>query len=544
MKNKNYEWLTVITISLIVATINIFHVIIGLAKTPTGFTYLATGHYYLDYFEYLQHIAAGMAGRWIPMNYFTTDPSLADWRFFPYVLLGKIAWIFHLSPMAAYWIAVFFLTTLVLIGFYFLINLMLPKKAFLLKIIAFLISIFSGPTYQVFINNGQLRVNSYDFWYGPASFIRRFEVVPYHTLGLLLLLFIIIVINKTLIALSGLSEKKVLINGVMVGILLVILMTFSPIPLVSFLPALLIVSTIYFIKFKNKRFKIFLFNIILFILIIPAGLILRRNIGYGGFRFELNWMSHAPWWFVLLNLGPVILFFPFGIISYTKINNFTRQILLSFSLVSYGLFFSPVAYYLGTHNLRFFSSISYICYGVLTALGIEKIASFFKKSDKIVIIFVSSLLIFYSCFLTFYSLNKRLIGLDSETPETIWTYLPSPIIEGLQSLKNYPQANVLTGPYGEIGMFVPIFSNRRVYVGHPNGTPDIEKKRAVDYLFYSGKMTEKEADRFIKTNKIGFVIMTAFFDQFDVNVVSHYSFLKPIFIKKSIIIWKVIKDES
>ena len=85
MKNKKYQWLTIITISLIVATINIFHVIIGLAKTPDGFTYLATGHYYLDYFEYLQHISAGIAGRWLPMNYFTTDPSLVDWRFFPYI---------------------------------------------------------------------------------------------------------------------------------------------------------------------------------------------------------------------------------------------------------------------------------------------------------------------------------------------------------------------------------------------------------------------------------------------------------------------------
>src|SRR3989339_1417412 len=107
MKNKKYQWLTIIVISLIVATINIFHVIIGLAKTPTGFTYLATGHYYLDYFEYLQHIAAGMAGRWIPTNYFTTGPSLADWRFFPYIILGKIARIFHFSPVTIYWVAVF-----------------------------------------------------------------------------------------------------------------------------------------------------------------------------------------------------------------------------------------------------------------------------------------------------------------------------------------------------------------------------------------------------------------------------------------------------
>ena len=124
------------------------------------------------------------------------------------------------------------------------------------------------------------------------------------------------------------------------------------------------------------------------------------------------------------------------------------------------------------------------------------------------------------------------------TPETIWTYLPSPIIEGLQSLHNFPQANVLTGPYGEIGMFVPIFSHRSVYVGHPTATPNIEKKRSIAYLFYSGIMTEKEARQFIKVNKIGFVILTSY-DNFDAKIINHYSFLKPIFIKPSITIWRV-----
>jgi hypothetical protein len=173
-------------------------------------------------------------------------------------------------------------------------------------------------------------------------------------------------------------------------------------------------------------------------------------------------------------------------------------------------------------------------------LGIKKISSLFKKGNKTAIILISSLLIFYSCFLTFYSLNKRLTGLDPTTPETIWTYLPSPIIEGLRSLHNYPQANVLTGPYGGIGMFVPIFSYRRVYVGHPSPIlmPNIEEKQTIAYLFYSGIMTEKEANKFIKTNKIGFVILTSY-DNFDFNTISRYSFLKPIFVKPSIIIWRV-----
>jgi len=32
------------------------------------------------------------------------------------------------------------------------------------------------------------------------------------------------------------------------------------------------------------------------------------------------------------------------------------------------------------------------------------------------------------------------------------------------------------------------------------------------------------------------------FDNFDPNIISRYSFLKPIFVKRSIIIWRVTKD--
>ncbi len=538
MKKNSHHWLTVTTISLVVATINVFHVIIGLAKKPTGYTYLATGHYYLDYFEYLQHVAAGIAGRFVPTNYFTTDPSLADWRFFPYILLGKIAWLFHLSPVTAYWGAVFFLTLFTLLGFYYLIHLMLAKETFSLKIIAFLIAIFSGPTYQIFINNGQLILNPYDFWYGPATFIRRFEVVPYHALGLLLLLVIIAIINRIWEKIPDISNKKIVIKGFLVAVLLAILMTFMPILLISLIPALLAVSAVYFIKFKKNRSKIFLFNAIILILIIPVGFILRNNVGYGGMNFEIKWISRDPWWFILLSLGPMVLFFPFGLRGYIKESNFLRQILLTFTLVSYCLFISPVAYFLGTHNLRFFSSISFVFYGVLAVLGIKKISSIFKTNKKIAIILMSSVLIFYSCFLTFYSLYKRSSGLDPTTPYTIWTYLPSSIIEGLKSLQNYHQANVLAGPYGGIGLFVPIFSYRRVYLGHPIGTPNIEKKMSTADLFYSGKMTEDEAKKFLQINKIRFVILTTF-DSFNVNNIRHYSFLKPIFIKPAIVIWRV-----
>lgn len=538
-KSKFSQWLTVITLSVVISTLNIIHVIIGLAKTPSGFTYLATGHYYLDYFEYLQHIAAGIAGRWMPVNYFTTDFSPVDWRFVPYILIGKIAWVFHLSPVTAYWVSIFFITLFTLIGFYYLIDLMLQNEAFYLKIIAFLLTVFSGPFYQIFIKNDQLVLNPFDFWYGPAAFIRRFEAIPYHALGLLLLLIIIVFVNKIWKNIHNISFKLLLINSFWISLLSVALMTFSPLTLASLIPALLMISGIYFVKLKNDRLKILVFNGILLLSTIPAALILRRNIGYGGISFELNWISQDPWWFILLNLGPIVLFFPFGIKEYLKENNFLRLFLLIFTLVSFVLFISPAAYYLGTHNLRFFSSIAYVFYGVLTVIAIKKISLFFNSKSKIIILLISLLLIFYSSFLTFYTIYKRTSGLDPTTPQTIWTYLPSPIIKGLELLQDYPSGNVLVGPYGGIGMFIPTFSYKKVYVSHPAGAPDFDKKQSTVYLFFSGKMSNEEAVKFLNENGISFVILTSY-DNFDPRIINNYSFLKEIFVKPSIIIWKVI----
>lgn len=532
-------WLTVVTLSIIIATINIFHVILGLAKTPSGFTYTATGHYYLDYFEYLQYIASGMTGHWLPINHFSTDDMGISWRFFPYILLGKVAWILYLSPMTTYWVAIFFLTVFTIIGFYLIINLMLNKEASHIKIIALLIAVFSGPVYKILIGNGQLILNAFDFWYGPTNFLRRFEVIPYHALGLFLLLIILFKINKFWSLIPSLSKKAVIIKSLWIAALSIALMTFSPIPLASLLPALLIISTVRFIKYKNDRLKIFLFNVILFILIIPAVLILRNSPGYSGWNIEVKWIGYNPWWFFLLNIGPVVLFFPFGLWNYLKENNFLRQILLTFTLVSFGLYISPLAYYLGIHNLRFFSSVSYICYGVLTVIGIKKISSLFKKYHKIAVIFISSILILYSLFLTAYFLYIRASGLDASNPETVLTYLPESYITGLQLLSRYPQTNVLTGPYGQIGLLVPVFSYKKVFVAREISTNDIEKKRAVSDLFYSNRMTENKAKNFLKTNKFGFVILTPL-DGYSPNNIDHYQFLKQIYNKESVIIWKVI----
>ena len=524
------QWLTVITISVIASIINIFHVILGLAKTPVNFTYLATGHYYLDYFEYLQHIAQGKAGDWLPVSYFVTNNSLVDWRFFPYILLGKIAYIFNLSPMFIYWLSVFLLTVFILIGFYWLIKIMLNQEPFYLKIFAFIIAIVSGPFYKIIFSNGRVSLDPYDFWYGPSFFYRRFEPIPYHLLGILLLILIIIITNNLWKKFNETTNKKVLLTGLTVAVLIAVSMTFSPFALFSFIPALLIMSFIYFIKEKKLRVKIFLFNLIIFTLVIPTAILLRKSTGYGGFNFEIAWIQHVSWWFLLLSLGPMVLFFPFGLYDYFKKYNFVKYLLFIFTLISFGLFFSPIAYYLGVHNLRFFSGVSYIFYGVLTVLGIKNISILFKKYSKATVFILSAFLILYSLFLVFNKIKLKITDSDSRVPIVNISYVPNSLIAGLKTIATFQDIqNVLVAPYSNIRLLVPIFGSRRVF------NLDIANQ------FFTGQMKEEEAKRFFKKNNIGYVVLS-YLDNYDLNSLRQYHFLKLTFSNRIIKVWQLKTD--
>src|SRR3989339_720003 len=487
------QWLTVITISVIASIINIFHVILGLAKTPVNFTYLATGHYYLDYFEYLQHIAQGKAGDWLPVSYFVTNNSLVDWRFFPYILLGKIAYIFNLSPMFIYWLSVFLLTVFILIGFYWLIKIMLNQEPFYLKIFAFIIAIVSGPFYKIIFSNGRVSLDPYDFWYGPSFFYRRFEPIPYHLLGILLLILIIIITNNLWKKFNETTNKKVLLTGLTVAVLMAVSMTFSPFALFSFIPALLIMSFIYFIKEKKLRVKIFLFNLIIFTLIIPTAILLRKSTGYGKY-------------------------------------NFVKHLLFIFTLISFGLFFSPIAYYLGVHNLRFFSGVSYIFYGVLTVLGIKNISILFKKYSKATVFILSAFLILYSLFLVFNKIKLKITDSDSRVPIVNISYVPNSLIAGLKTTATFQDIqNVLVAPYSNIRLLVPIFGSRRGF------NLDIANQ------FFTGQMKEEEAKRFFKKNNIGYVVLS-YLDNYDLNSLRQYHFLKLTFSNRIIKVWQLKTD--
>lgn len=536
-------------IAFLAGLLGVFHVIIGYAKTPAGFTYLATGHYYLDYFLYLQTIAQGIAGRWSPLNYLTSFDNTIYLRSYPYIILGQIARIFHFSPMFAYWLAVFVLTVVFIILMYLSIRRILAGNPFYLTVLALVLAIFSGPFYKMQPIIGGYNFIAYDFWTGPSIFVRRFGTVPYHLLSSILVLLVLLSTASFLTEIQKISYKNIFKKALIVSLVIIFVLTFSPFNVITLLISVYLTVGACFLlnlvrsKADKKSLKYLAYLLGISLLVIPVGFLLRKSYADMGLfqqisSLETQWQEvNMSFSFILFNLGPILFFLPFGLFEYFKKQNPFKLIFLIYFLTSYGLFISPVAKYLGTHNLRFLSSINYIFLGGLGILGIKNIARLPRELEKIITILIILLVLIYSTIFNIYTVLQRFSDFNLHTSIS---YLPNGIIKELEALgKQKEKKAVLTGPYEYIGLLVPVFSHKRVYIGRTNETPDLEKKQAIAYRFYQGNMEQNEAKDFIARNNIGFVVLTSL-DNFDWRNVGGYRFLKQMFSDQYIIIWKVI----
>ena len=546
LKSKKFnEWLLVILISIFITVINNLHVIVGFLKTPPGFTYLATGHYFLDYFIYLSVIAQGQVGKILPMNYLSSNDPAIYLFFLPYVLLGLIAWFLRLSPMSIYWIAVFILNISLLMIFYLLIKSVLKKESLFIKLFAFLIAIFSGPFFTITKNSGQFDIIPFDFWYGPSAFIRRFELVPYHLLGAILLGLVIFLICRLIEKIEKMTNKAIFYNSLFIVFFMIFIITFSPFTLMPFLPTLSIISLYYFIKNKHIRFKVVYFNLIIFVIIVPIGFLLKKFSNENDLfqrisALEVLWNEKISFKFLLLNLGPIALFFPFGIWEYLKKDNAIRLVLFLFTMICYILLISPISFLLGTHNLRFLSSLSYVFFASLVVLGMKNISQLFKNKKNIILIIIFASVFLYSAIFNYKDLSLRLSGFDQRTPVTEYTYVPTKLINGIKSL-NYFKDNgvILTDPYTRIGILSSIFAHKRAFIGSEIMTSEFAKKQFITNQFFEMKISPDQAKIFLYSNKISYILLTIY-DAYDRNVfISHYSFLKTLIDTPTISIWKV-----
>ncbi len=230
---------------------------------------------------------------------------------------------------------------------------------------------------------------------------------------------------------------------------------------------------------------------------------------------------------VFLSHGPLIFLALLGLIGILKKLDPLKILLITFFVLSYGLYFSSVDKILGTHNGRFLSPLNYILLSSLAILALKRMRFNF--------ILIFMLLIY------FLPVNLKVFGdtLNDRNISSPISYLAKGIIEGFRFLDKYPgKGDVLLTPSQFLGTVMPIYSARKTYVARQIVTPNYIEKNIRASNFYLGAMADKEAGEFLKKNGLKFVVLTSI-EGYDVKVLYRYPFLKEIYKNKDIIIFKL-----
>jgi hypothetical protein len=318
-------------------------------------------------------------------------------------------------------------------------------------------------------------------------------------------------------------------------VLLLLLLTFAPLQVINLISTIFLLGLIFLIKTKFSKNLVY-FLLIIFFTILPAAILIKMSHdGSGLFQRAITWESaqqnYPPLSLILLTVGPILIFAFFGVKKYFKEISNIRWLLLLYVFFSYLYFYTPLARYLGTFNGRFLSPSVYILFGILSIYGIIEISSWFRKRNKLVITLLIFLLLGY-----FFWVTANIYKTSSYLDQT--SYLPNSIYSGLKFLGNQPEKKaVLTSRY--FGIIVPVFADKNVYIGRMIFTPDFDNRLIVADNFFQGKLSLIEAKKLIDDHKIGFVFLT-FYDSYLPKNLEKYTFLKKIYDKEGVLIFKVL----
>jgi len=540
------ELFFVLTLAIIVSILVMLHVIVGAAKTLPNYIYLWTGHYYLDYFYYLTPIAQGIRGHWLSFQQGAIGDNVKYPHLMPYILIGQFARLFRLTAVSGYWLSIFVTSFLLVILFYFAIKKILYGESFITKIAALLLTLFSGSFFTVQIVGKTIQISNYEFWYSIGNFFRRFEPVPHHILSFIFTLFIVLVCGEFVNKVGGYKFKDVVKKSLVMSTLFVGLLSFNSYSIVVPFIAMGVTVSIYLLKTLLRRERTF-FYLLFFLGFVTAAVgfsaFLLKTYYNGtsfmaGFKNVEIYLHQSPGLkLVFLNTGPIIILSLLGIRKFIKKIEGIKITLLVFLLSSYILYFSPLDKILGTHNGRFLSTVNYLFFGVIGALGLLQISEFFKKHSKSVMIIFLMIFLLYSTPPAVKSFSELIEDRNIFSPIT---YLPVGIVKGFKKLDRLPKkGNVLVTPSQFLGTVLPVYSDRKVYVARQIVTPDYIEKNIKTSNFYIGAMTNDQALNLLKKNGIAYVVLTSI-EGYDSAPLYHYPFLKEVYKNESIIIFQVV----
>ncbi len=533
--------------------------------------------YWPDYNLYLSKIRQGTEGRLTALERFTSEPHQGSLIQEFYVVLGLLGKTMGLSPNSAYQLGRIILSPLLLIMICFLTKVYFKK--FFWQVLAFLIILSSGSFPRLIMeNNGAFQVGRFMEWWSNIDAVQRITFIPHILFGQVGSFFLLywLVIKK----INNLSLKQLIpliILGNAVGLV------FPP----SLMTLYGIIMTIIFIKlagrvkiwrYLHRRESESLFNrderladttnflpdlskLILFIILSAPSLIylffITRVPPWSSLViFHQTHPMLIPFWEYLLGTGPVFFLALFGIfISLVKRDSKFHP--LTFWILMTFLFAILFTYIKEQSPLRFTQTGLFIPLGLLAVYFFQQVWEFivsFKYKDlSVKHFFCFCYLLFVICYLAlnFFMMKVSISWQTNFITQRVRANIPAvpyppqtmyPLrtwMDGIRWLKNNTIRSDVVLAEITAGNFIPAYSGNTVFFGQSNTVNYEEKQRLVD-RFYTGKMPVREAEIFLKNNRVKYIFVSVQEKEKSKgkSLEMVYPFLKPVYNNPQAVIYR------
>lgn len=520
-KNTN-RTIAVITISTLVGIANFWHVLTQWSQNPPDRYFAWIAHYYADYFLYVSQMAEGARGSWIwSRSLFTNEPIADTWIYWPNVLMGKLGSFLTLSPFVIYTVS---LAAAAICLFWLIAS--LTRMTFQTRpgaqIVAFLFAVTASNAVDIgsFFQNGRL-ILTHPMWFSPSPALNRIGGVPHQTLQTILLLGVV-ALGAMLMQNNREKHTSHRLIPFVFPVMCFLAATVSPVQMLILSTAL--IASLLLLRLPIRQ------NIAIGIGLIGAAIsaVMVNNafdsspIYTAAKTWEATQMVDVSLWELLLSLGPVMLFIPFGLSRFTRQSSPIRLILTCYGALAIVLFATGIPKALNTSPTRWIHPASFLLWYFIAADGwiilSEKLKHIILKTKIISIssgkqiaeLLPSLLIIIYIC-LTIPSIFAQVESRSAkENAPALYSdinHIPLPVVAILTQLQKSPRTGtVLMDPALPYDGLVPIISGKRTFTGHPIHTLYPETKQQLRERFFSGLMQEDEAARFINDHTITHIV--------------------------------------
>lgn len=466
---------------------------------PPGSVYTFAHNYVPDYYQYLSWMKDGADGKILVTSRYSPDTFSRKPVYLFYPIIGWLSEKAGLTMFFGYTLTRIFFSLLKLFVIYYLISRVFSRSPE--RKLAFFFTLFLPPFYKLF----PFRMLRRDI--ACLDILQRTFFLPHNLAAAVFIIIASICLDiylsvstkpfanfKLLILASWLFFAASIINPAMLAIFYLFLgaallitliqkpsLTLVIGPAVTFLPGLL--SIIYY-QYLFQNFLPF------------SWLYVQQK--------NVSLMMDLKHYF--LNLGPVILFFPFCLKPFLKKNKFLTNFVVAWGILPFVLlpFLGKIIPF---SQERFFEISHFIPLGILGAGGFYQLIHLIKKEKKRFIwqkIVLTSLVVFALPYLW----NSAKFEVEFFGKPYFNLFIPKSLMETFAWMdKNTPDETVVATSYFT-GNMLPAFTHNKVIFGHEFVTYKAVERRTDMEAIFDKNTSPSQITKLLEKNKVEYLLVS------------------------------------